>query len=287
MIEVPLHEYLCKSEQLTALLAIYEGEPAIFHQIAYSDTDEGWDGLQYARIVYSIDKSGDVERKASGTLYIDIVSSNQSEQPEEIEAVLKELIDGYFFVVDGMTYAAKWERSDGYTDEKGKKVYGTTIMFSLLAFPLQNTSEPDTVALMNNWAKAFFPDATIINVSATQPVFTPTDEAPAIYWSFQGLSESPIASIFGCTWTQSNLTMHVMAPSEAVRNAIVNQAANELNEKMRVLFPDRSPFTIHRVTANMTADPVRTGQLIVSGSYGILRQQPNSNPLNNVNISQK
>ena len=287
MIEEPLYNYLCSNEQLTSLLAKHDGDPAIFQQIAPKDTDKAWNGMQFARIVYDIDKSGDVERKISGVLYMDIMSCDGSTPPEDIEKVLRELIDGYFFVVDGMTYAAKWDRSDSFNTEPNHKVYGLTVSFSLLAFPLQNTAEPDSVALMNTWTAEFFPNATVINVSSTDAVFKPTDEAPAVYWSFRGLSGSPLPSIYHCTWIQSNLTMHVMAPSETVRNSIITRAMHELAEKRRVLFPNKSQYMIHRLAANMSADPVRTGQLTVSGSYGIPKHLPDSPTLNNANITQK
>lgn len=287
MIGVVLGEYLSKQEQLTSLLTTYGGEAAIFQQICPSDTDELWDAQQFPRILYDIDKSGDDERKISGMLYMDIVCSENSTSPESIEKVLKELTDGYFFVVDGMTFAAKWERSDGFKTEPNHKVFGVTVTFSLLAFPKQNTAEPDTVALMNTWAGELFPNATILNVSETASVFKPTDEAPAIYWSFRGLKDSPIPSVFHCTWIQNNLTMHVMAPSETIRNAIVTQAMQELAAKTRVLFPDKSQFIIHSVAGNMSADPIKTGQLTVSGSYGLLRQYPASPAFNNAKITQK
>ena len=287
MIGVVLGEYLSKQEQLTSLLTTYGGEPAIFQQICPSDTDGLWDAKQFPRILYDIDKSGDDERKISGMLYMDVVCSEDSAAPESIEKVLKELTDGYFFVVDGMTFAAKWERSDNFKTEPNHKVFGITVTFSLLAFPQQNTAEPDTVALMNTWAKEFFPKATILNVSETDSVFKPTDEAPAIYWSFRGLKDSPIPSVFHCTWIQNNLTMHVMAPSETIRNAIVTQAMQELVAKTRVMFPDKSQFIIHNVAGNMSADPIKTGQLTVSGSYGLLRQYPESPAFSNANITQK
>lgn len=287
MIEEVLNTYLCESEQLASLVTTHDGEPAIFHQIAPSDTDDAWSGLQFPRIVYDIDKTGNVERKISGTLYMDVMCSDQSEGPEDIEKVLKELIDGYFFVVDGMTYAAKWERSDSFKTEPNNKVFGITVTFSLLAFPRQNTGIPDTVALMNTWTESFFPNATIINVSATQKVFKPTDESPAIYWSFRGVGESPLPSTYHCTWIQNNLSMHVIAPSEAIRNSLVTQAMHELSCKKRVLFPDFSQFMIHRLVVNMSADPISVGQLSVSGSYGLLRESPNTQKLNNINISQK
>ena len=274
MIEEVLNAYLCESEQLTSLLATYDGEPAIFHQIAPSDTDKAWSELQFARIVYDIDKTGNVERKISGTLYMDVMcSGSQSAGPEDIEKVLKELIDGYFFMVDGMTYAAKWERSDSFKTESNHKVFGITVTFSLLAFPQQNTGIPDSVALMNTWTEAFFPNATIINVSATQKVFKPTDEHPAIYWSFRGLGESPISNIYHCTWRQTNLSMHVMAPSTNVQNSLVQEVNNALAFKSRIMFEDGTQFMLHSVTANASADPIRDGQLTLQGSYPIIRPE--------------
>lgn len=280
MIEEPLYQYLCESEQLTSLLTRFQGIPAIFQQIAPKDTDKEWDGKQFARVVYDIDKTGDDERKISGTLYIDVMSSDTSTPPEDIEKVLKELVDGHFFVVDGMTYAARWETTDSFNAESNNKVYGCTLSFSLVAFPVQLSSDPDTVALMNSWTAAMFPEAIIINVTDTEQVFMPTDKKPAIYWSHQGLSESPIKMGYACTWLQSNLSMHVMAPSESTRAAIIKTATAELSEKTRVLFPDKKQFMIHRLMVNLTANPIRAGQLTVQGSFPLLRKSAPTKPLN-------
>ena len=282
MIEEPLYKYLCESEKLTSLLTAFQKIPAIFQQIAPKDTDEGWDGRQFARIVYDIDKTGDDERKISGTLFVDVMSSDTSTPPEDIEKVLKELVDGHFFVVDGMSYAAQWETTDSFNYEKNNKVYGCTLSFSLMAFPVQLSSDPDTVALMNSWTATMFPEAIIINETNTEQVFMPTDEKPAIYWSQQGFSESPIKMGYACTWLQSNLSMHVMAPSEMVRTSIIKTAMNELAEKTRVMFPDKKQFMIHRLMANLTANPIRAGQLTVQGSFPLLRKSAASEPLKNI-----
>lgn len=285
MIEIPLSEYLCSNEELAELLASYCGEPAIFQQIAPKDDDDGWDtDLHYARIVFDIDQTADDERKAAGTLYMDIMASEGSAEPEDIEMLLKKIIDGYFFVQDGMTYAAKWARTDAFVTEPDHKVFGKTLVFSLLAFPVQLSADPDTVELMNNWTAELFPEAIIINVTETDAVFAPTDEKPVVYWSHQGLTESPIQSIWACTWLQSNLTMHIMAPSASLRNRIIKKALTELETKRRVLWPDKSQFMIHRTLAHLTSDPVRTGQLIVQGSFGVLRERPYVDPLNNTHI---
>ena len=285
MIGDVLGEYLSKQKLLTSLLTTYSGEPAIFQQIYPSDTDELWDAHQFPRILYDIDKSGDDERKISGKLYFEIVCSENSNSPESIEKVLKECIDGYFFVVDGMAYAAKWERSDNFEVERNNKVFGLTMSFSLLAFPKQNIAEPDTVALMNGWSASFFPAATIINVSATEDVFKPTDEAPAIYWSLKGITGSPIEGNFFMTWFQSNLSMHVMAPSESVRTSIITQTMHELAEKTRVLWPDKKQYMIHRLESNTAADPIRNGQLLVQGSYCVARKMPSSPTLTQIHTS--
>lgn len=287
MIEQVLSQHLCSSEQLISLLATYdESIPAIFHQIAPDDSDEAWNGMQFPRIVFDIDKSGDAERKTSGTLYIVVMCTDSGENTAElIEAELRKVIDGYFFVSDEMTYAASWVGTEGFTTESNNKVFGITLTFSLLAFPLQNTAEPDTVALMNTWTLSFFPTATIINVSTTNTVFKPTDDNPAIYWSFKGISESPVIGNFFVTWFQSNLSMHVMAPSETVRNSIITQTIHELAEKTRVLFPDKKQYMIHRLVSDMTADPIRVGQLTVQGSYPVVKKMPDAAKLTKITTS--
>ena len=284
MIEEVLYQHMTENAELSALLSSYRKRPAVFQNFAPKDTDDGWDGkTHYAQVVYDIDTSADVARKIAGILRADIIciNENKTASPEQVSAVVKSIIDGYFFSNGEDTFAAVWDRSDSFITEPYLKVFGNTLTFSLLAFPAQTTSEPDPIALMNEWTASLFPDAVVIGKDSIPSVFKPTNEKPAIYWSFQGITSSSIPSTYHCTWYQSNLRLSVIAPSRSVRNSIIKRITEKLSADGRVMFPDGGQFIIHRLLISTESDPIRTGQLTLEGSYRILRDYPDAEPLNN------
>lgn len=284
MIEEVLLQHMTENAELSALLTSFYDRPAVFQNFAPKDTDKGWGKkAHYPQIVFDIDTSADVARKIAGVLRADTIciNSNKTASPEQISAVVKNIIDGYFFSSGEDTFAAVWDRTDTFSTEPDYKVIGNTLTFSLLAFPAQTTSDPDPIALMNNWTAELFPDAVVFGKDAISSVFKPTNEKPAIYWSLQGISPSSIPSTYHCTWHQSNLRLSVIAPSKGVRNSIIKQVIEKLSADGRVMFPDGGQFVIHRLLVSTDADPIRTGQLTLEGSYGILRKYPTGNPLNN------
>lgn len=288
MIEKVLYCHMSSDVNLAPLLSSYQMKPAIFLQIAPNDTDNLWDNnMHYARIVFDIDTNTDTARKIAGTLRADVICSGQSKMPEEINPVLKNIIDGYFFSSDGEVFAAVWERTDNFDTEPDSKVFGNVMTFSLLAFPAQTTADPDPVALMNDWTAKLFPDAVVIGKNKILEVMKPTDERPALYWSLSGIMPSSIPSTYHCTWNQSNLRLSVIAPSKNVRNAIVKRITERLTADGRVMFPDGNQFLIHRMAVEANADPIRTGQLTLEGSFSILRKYPGSNPLSDCSIKNK
>ncbi len=283
MLEQVLYRHISSDAHLTSLLSSYSKKPAVFLQIAPNDTDKHWDSnMHYAQVVFDIDTNTDVARKTAGTLRADVICSNQSKQPEEINHILKNAIDGYFFRSGDDVFAAVWERSDGFSNEPDNKIFGNVMTFSLLAFPPQITSEPDPVALMNEKTEQLFPSAVIIGKHEIPEVMKPTNEKPAVYWSLIGIMPSSVPSTYHCTWYQSNLHLSVMAPNRDVRNSIVKKITENLAADGRVMFSDGGQFIIHRLTVNTDADPIRTGQLTVEGSYGILHGYQKSPSLNNL-----
>ena len=94
MIENLLYEHLQGCDALAPYLAVYDGSMAVFGQEAPADTASLWEGgSQYGRIVFSASMSDDPERTLEGTLAVDIISEKGKYPPEEIEPVLKPLID--------------------------------------------------------------------------------------------------------------------------------------------------------------------------------------------------
>ena len=157
MIEAQVREHLICQKELEPFLATYADQMAIFNQEAPADTDAGWGSTsQYGRVVFNVEMQDDPERKVSGTMVVDVYCEDGVQIPEEIEPIIRELIDGYFFSNPAVTIAAQWS-SSSYFSGPTEKVVGVTLTFKLLDFPMQITADPDPIALINEWTAKDLP----------------------------------------------------------------------------------------------------------------------------------
>ena len=270
--------------QLGGMLAVFDGQPAFFYQKAPHDDTPGWGTPKYPRLDFNVDMRHDPERKTEGTMTFNIVCSREcpdigGQDPDRaIEARLMELVSGTFYTgSDRATVCAEWERSDEFVYESGEKsnntppeVYGLTVTFSIMAFPEQITTTPDPIQGLNAWTKRHFPKMTAIAYDDMPPVWKPTDENPAIYWRFTGTSSTNRQS-YSVAWYTGTFAAHVIAESVAERNKWTKAIIEWAQLEGEVILPDTSPMFINRIAVRHNADPLRDGQLELTGQYGVLR----------------
>lgn len=295
MIEDALYTHLQSQTVLAPFLAKYGGKLAVFNQEAPADTDPNWNTKsQYGRIVFEISAQTDPERKVSANLMVDVICKSGEQIPEEIEPIIRPLIDGYFFSDEGMTMAAQWKSSDYFT-EPPNKIQGVTLVYTLLAFPKQTTIEPDPIALINDWSSNELPAIVgvggirVIGKDSLPAAWKPTSQLPAIYWRIQQIQKcSWIPDTYNCSWHTAVLQGHILTPEADVANIIARFIENALTIKKRLIFPDVSPLMVDRnIRVNPAADPLRTGQISVDGTYGILTPPRNSQLLNHIHLKEK
>lgn len=291
MIENVLLNHLLNHSQLSLLLNQYADNPAVFNQFSPNDTDKGWNSkCHYPQLVFFIDTSGDPERKAAGTLSIELICDGSEETDiENITSILKQAVDGYFFTNEaGDTFAAAWDRTDGFQSEPGNKLFGNVVTFSLLAFPQQSKYSPNPINLLNNWMKQTLNDSIVIGLDELPEVCKPTDLKPAVYLSFQSENISSLyPSNYFITSMDINIRLHVMAETKSVQDDVLRQVMHRLAEQKRVFFDDGSPLNINRLSGNFGADPVRLGQMLIEGTYTFENDRPEMPKINNVNLDVK
>lgn len=203
-------------------MASYGDYLAVFNTSAPDDMDEEWGCSQFPRCVFKLNMQADAERKISGRLYIDVMCENDTEsvRPEELEAIVRSAVDGCFFSTPEMTISAQWSTSEDFT-EKDSKVAGFTLIFDVLAYPVQETEYPDPVLAVNLWMITLYPDAYVIGIDDLPEAWKPSYESPALYCRLSGLSESPrMKSTAAVTWIGADMKVNVMAPCERVRSII-------------------------------------------------------------------
>lgn len=286
MIEEALYAHLIAQTELTQYLTTYNGIPAIFNQEAPADTDALWgDGPQYGRIVFSEDIKGDPERIMGGTLMVDVMCKENLQFPEVIEPIVRELIHGWFFSNGTFTAEAQWKNTATFT-EPTDKVVGCTVVFDLLAFPLMSTGSPDVIQRINEWTGAI-EGLHVINYTALpSTAWKPTGTDSAVYWRL--VNDAPavwIPDTFQTIWRTSTIRCHIFSENHATADTVARNLITQLYTAKRLLKDGESQIMVNqRNTVDPGADPLKTGQLTVEATYGIIVYTEPDKDLENIEV---
>lgn len=273
MIEQALYDHLIAQETLAQYLTTYNNVPAVFNQEAPADVDALWgDGPQYGRIVFAVDIKGDPERTMGGTLAVDIQCKENLQFPEVIEPIVRELIHGWFFSNGIFTVEAQWKTSSYFT-EPTDKVTGCTILFDLLAFPIMTTGSPDVIERINAWTNENFDGIHVINyVGLPTTAWKPEGTESAVYWRL--VSDAPavwIPDVFQTIWRTSTIRCHIFSKDHPTADTVARNIITKLYADKRLRKDGESPIMVNqRNTVEVGADPLRTGQVTVEATYGII-----------------
>lgn len=284
MIEQALYQHLQAQEDLRPFLATYNSKMAIFNQEAPADADGLWGkGPQYGRIVFAVDLQGDPERIMGGTLVVDILCKKDEQFPEEIEPLVRSLIHGYFFSNGTFTVSAQWKASDPFTEPKNE-VIGCAVTFDLLGFPMQTTSAPDVVSRINEWCSGL-DNIHVINYDALPaPAWKPTGKETAVYWRV--MTDAPanwIPDTFQTIWRTATLKGHIFSEDVSTASTVARDLIVRLYAAKRLLKAGESPIMVNRRnTGDNGADPLRTGQLTVEATYGVIVYKDTAGMINNI-----
>jgi hypothetical protein len=297
MIEQSLREHLTAQKELAELLTTYEGRPAVFSQNAPADGDNLWgNGPHYNRVVFAEDMQGDPERTMGGTLVVDIMCAESDENqyfPEDIEPIVRKLIDGWFFAEGLFTVAAQWKTSSYFT-EPTDKVTGCTVTFELLAFPISNYA-PHVVTQFNEFASSL-PRIHVINHEPLpQSAWKPQNGESAIYWRIATERQSSwIPSTYSTLWKTAIVKGYIFSetPAEASETAWLIASrlytSKRLKKGGQLLRAGESPIIVNtNNTVDNGADPLRTGQLTVEATYGVIVCEGSGEALVNINTIAK
>lgn len=284
MIESTLYQHLQSCAALKPYLTAYAGAMAIFNQEAPADKDPLWmDGPQYGRIIFYVEIGNDAERDFTGTLAVDVQCKKGEQVPEELEPLVRAAIDGYFFSPPTGTMAAQWKASDYFT-EPTDDVAGVTITFSLLAFPMLTTDNPDVIDCYNRWTMEHFPNVHVIGHDRLPAVWKPTNGIPAVYWRVTQVEKCGwIPDTFHADWQTATVQGHVMAPSNETAGKLAHTITTTLTAEKRIRKPGDSPLIVDRGNrVMMGADPMQQGQITSAATYCIVKCRPPSEKLNHI-----
>lgn len=287
MIEQSLRAHLQAQEDLLLpYLATYGKEMAIFNQEAPADTDRNWGrGPQYGRIVYAVDMQGDPERTIGGMLAVDILCDEDKQFPEEIEPIIRDLIHGYFFSNGTFTVAAQWKNSSYFTEPE-RHVTGCTVTFDLLAFPVITTPDPDVVALLNEWT-AKIPGVHVINYKPLPAAaWKPSNGNSAVYWRRRSVKSAGwIPDTYQTVWRTATVKGHIFSETPAEVATLSEKLTMGLYAAKWIRKPKEGFIRVDRNnTTDDGADPLKTGQVTVEATYGVVVRFQTSETLDKINI---
>lgn len=270
---------LADNENLCALLVDFGGDTAIFYQKAPADTDSP--ETLYPQIIFTTDKYADATRGTAGILNVDIITSQLTTPPEEIERLVRDTLEGIFFRPQaGEIFSLKWQRTDVFTEpasERTPLIIGATMVFEIYEWPSAETSEPDPVQALNEWA-GMVDDFVIIGATEFDELYEPTAERPVIYFDVQRLKV--VEQNNSAVWLDVTITLHVFAPNVRSRRAWLTILNQRLLMTRAVRLADETPMRLLDAEYLTAASEIQ-GQIKYVFSYALPRKVPYAHTLMN------
>ena len=280
--EETIKRRLIDSEELTAKLATahtdYGEVPAIFYQKAPADTDSP-ENL-YPQIIFSADKFSDAVHGVAGLLTVEVISTQYKEPPDEIEKMVRGLLEGVFFKrQDGEIFSLSWQKTDVFTEpasERTPLIVGVETTFEIYEWSSAVTQSPDPIDSINHWAQFFDENLMVIGLTEFENYFIPSREKPAAFFDMQTirLSEQKSSSI----WLEGVINAHVFAPTVKARREWLLALQRGLIAQGRITMDDGSPMHLQRSEINFQATEIQ-GQLQTTWAYGVIREYPYAHPI--------
>lgn len=283
-----IYNRLIHRTELTERLARFEDVPAVFYQSPPGDQASGWrNKQQYPRLDFIVDLQANTERQTSGLMTLNIWCNEAGIQPEEIEPeVQNALRDIFMQPANQPPYCLRWIRSDNFelknSTVKGTHIIGVTVLFDVLAFPNQETTDPDPVMAMNQFIREWESEAVIIGADPLPDYFMANDRKPAFY--FRPAAFNLEQETNTVAWMNASIAGHIFAPTAEARLKWLKYIVGTLALQGEVTMLDTSPMFIKSIKADSAVDYLATGQLQLNVRFGILRRPKYAHTLARTNI---
>lgn len=276
--ESSIRRRLISNENLCALLTKFGDETAIFYQKAPADTDSE---TLYPHVVFTVDKYADATRGTAGLLNVDIITSQLTTPPEEIECLIRETLEGVFFRPQiGEIFSLKWQRTDVFTEPASERtpfIIGATMTFEIYEWVSAETSDPDPIQGLNVWA-SMLDDLAIIGATEFEEIYEPTRELPALYFDVQ--KTKLVEQTNSAVWLDVTITLHVFAPDVRSRREWLTALNQRLLLAGAIILADDSPMRLLE-SEYLTAASEVQGQIRYVFRYALQRKIPYAHTLMN------
>lgn len=292
MLEQAICDHLQKCEGLRPYLATYDGHMAVFIRKPPGINDSKWgEGSKYGRIVLSLNLRDDPERKSVSTLNVDIICEKEQQSIEDIESVIKENTNGWFFATDNLTISADWLLTKPLAVSDDTSLAGIRLKFAVGQYAKSTNVEDNPVTLFNRWTKEKLPELLgqnpyLIGDEQLPSAFRPSGSKTAIYWRLD--------STGSCNWIKDNhtadwrtdiLKCHIMAgENKATEIDLARKIDTALIRARRIESQSLTVILGQKNTVNLTVGPKGIGQLSVEATYGLPHGQAASKKLQEISV---
>lgn len=272
-------------------LAKFNGEPAVFYQKAPDDKSDLWDGKQYPRIDYDISWRDDPERKTVGVLTINIWCLNESDvPPEDVAALMQDDLDTTFFTDESGSYCATWDRNQAFVGAGNEpQTIGITLQYDLWCFPNMETIEPDPAAGFSAYVKKLYPQIVVVGSEDVPEIWKPTKEHPAFYSRLSGDSVASKEILYAYATYTAQVFGHVIMPSQKDAASMIREICQKLAIDGEFMLPyaqeNGTPYIVTRIEYSPSSNPLKQGQVRVSGDYRVMRFYSPASTIDTIHIS--
>lgn len=267
-----IRKKLLLNRDLCRILAGLDDEPAIFY--AKSPDDVAME-INYPQLVLSSEKFTDAVHGVAGLLTVEIICTQATLTPMPIEKLVRQSLEGVFFHGKEI-FLLKWSKSETYTEPSSEHLatlIGMEVTFEIREFPTAETSTPDEIQALNDWAKEVF----VVGKSAFDDFFIPSREKPAVY--FETTAEKMTGQQAAVVWVEAQVRGHVFAPTVRARREWLTILNRKLMTLKAIPLGDGTPLRIVGVEVDFTADEL-AGQLKITCAFGVSRTRLKTIPIN-------
>lgn len=261
---------LSEFPDVSAKLATFGGIPAVFNSEFPSDEQEGWGPTQYPRITFRTDMQTNQERSADGVLQVSVFSDKESLIIDEIEDAVKRCLQDVLMKPSGEApFCVSWMKTESYRIE-GTEVVCQNVVFDILEYDSQITTDPDPVLAVSNYLKELYPNVNVLGIDELGEI-TITTEQPAFFCRLVNMQKTTGHCEHSIAWMLGKMAVHLIYPNAEMRLQMLSEIYRRIAIDEEIIMMDDSPMTIESLQLNNKADYLREGQLIVIGKFGCLK----------------
>ena len=129
----------------------------------------------------------------------------------------------------------------------------------------------DLIAL-SRYIKAMYPESVVLGIDRPGD-FADAAKSPVFYCRIVTMDKANGHNMNTVAWMDCRIAVHLLCPNKATNLKMISAVTHQLSVDERIILLDGSPMDITGVQLDKRADYLKTGQLYITGRFGILKHQ--------------